>query len=712
VAKPAVATLPVATLRQETRPTAARKASVRRGNPRLVWLIGGGGAVVLLVVVLAAMLFFRPKSPDKPPVAELKSKTKTQQNKPQQGKPEPSKLEPMPAGLEPAPETVISLPRDLPKTSLPETPDGSLTPATLKRVKDATIFISVRAADGESFTGSGFLALGPGLIVTNAHVIDMKDPFSAEPEQVHATLWNGEPQEKRLDAQILGVDRDADLALLRFVQNGEYEQTGVPPPLPIAASKDLRETQRVFIFGFPLAHDIGKNVTVSASSVSSLRKNVSGALDEVQVNGGMHPGNSGGPVVDSGGNVVGIAVSGIRGTQIQFAIPCEKVFDFVAGRVLSAKAGEAKPAGARFDLAVALKLLDPLKNVQKMEVEWWQGQPGTVRPASLSRPEPQPGDGARQTQSTYFDRTTAMGEARLLLPALPRTGQVIWVQPVLYGKDGKPSWGVASAHAILPAPDAKPALLSRKPAPEKQVLRLSVRSTVQAVHGEEGGTTVLNTSDTQMVEETKEPQNQRINFSRAEFDLAVNGKGSAMDASDQQALGELKSAGIDLQLDDKGNLVKSTPDLKNVNTGKANRKILEQYLEHIRLGLEALAVPLPGGKVDPGQKWQAVRPLSFGPLEKVYPAKFDMTYSFRGVRMEEGREVGVLELSGQLKPYKTKDRELTGKASGGASVDLGTGQVVRVSCTLEVVQRLRVQNLALPVAYRTMEMSLTRGKSR
>jgi hypothetical protein len=242
-------------------------------------------------------------------------------------------------------------------------------------------------------------------------------------------------------------------------------------------------------------------------------------------------------------------------------------------------------------------------------------------------------------------------------------------------------------------------------------VHLSIRSTVQAIHGEEGGSTVLNASATHMFEEVKAAQNQRIHFSRGELDLTVNGKAAPMDARDQQALHELTSAAIDLQLDATGNPIKSISDLNKVTAAKEQRKILEQYLEHVRIGLEALAIPLPGGSAEPGQQWQAVRPLSYGPLEKVYPAKFDMTYSFRGIRMEEGREVGVLELTGKLKPFKTKDRDLTGTASGGASIDLATGQVVRVSCTLEVVQRLRVRNIALPIAHRTVEMSLTRGKS-
>src|SRR5262249_42988656 len=163
----------------------------------------------------------------------------------------------------------------------------------------------------------------------------------------------------------------------------------------------------------------------------------------------------------------------------------------VAGRVLSAKAGEANPTSGRFGVAVALKLLDPLKNIQKMELEWWRGQPGNNRPASLRRPEPRPGDGERQTQATSFDSARSEGEAPLSLTGLPGAGQVLWVQPGRYGKDGKPSWGAASAHLIMPRPEPRSAVLTRKPAPEKQPVHLSIRSTVQAIHGEEGGTTVL-----------------------------------------------------------------------------------------------------------------------------------------------------------------------------------------------------------------------------
>src|SRR5205085_2894701 len=104
----------------------------------------------------------------------------------------------------------------------------------------------------------------------------------------------------------------------------------LPAPLQRGTSQGLNETQSVFVFGFPFGQQLGKEITVSKSSVSSLRK--SGVhVVSIQLDGGLNPGNSGGPVVDSTGAVIGVAVSGVRGTTIGNAIPAEFVTRFLNG---------------------------------------------------------------------------------------------------------------------------------------------------------------------------------------------------------------------------------------------------------------------------------------------------------------------------------------------------------------------------------------------
>ncbi len=91
----------------------------------------------------------------------------------------------------------------------------------------------------------------------------------------------------------------------------------------------------MFIFGYPLGEALGLNISVNKTTVSSLRKRPDGTMDVVQVAGGMHPGNSGGPVTDKAGAVIGVSVAVIRGTLINFAIPAEIASKFLKDQIAS-----------------------------------------------------------------------------------------------------------------------------------------------------------------------------------------------------------------------------------------------------------------------------------------------------------------------------------------------------------------------------------------
>src|SRR5262245_46497263 len=203
----------------------------------------------------------------------------------------------------------------------------------VRKVKNATVYLKVTTDRGETAEGSGFLAVESGVVITNAHVIGMLSPSSKSPSKIMVTLHSGETSEMTVAGKVIGVDRASDLAVVRI-------EGKLPAPLQFGLKDELFETQKVYIFGFPFGAELGKNITVSESSISSLRKDPSGALERVQVNGGMHAGNSGGPVVDSRGDVIGVSVAVIRSTQINFAIPAATVKSVLDGRVMEVKAGE------------------------------------------------------------------------------------------------------------------------------------------------------------------------------------------------------------------------------------------------------------------------------------------------------------------------------------------------------------------------------------
>jgi S1-C subfamily serine protease len=232
--------------------------------------------------------------------------------------------------------------------------------AAAERVGPAVAHLEVElGANQRRGAGSGFAFTPDGLLLTNSHVVHRA-------RRIRATFADGFSR----DADLLGEDPDTDIAVVRIGTNAAAHAL---PSVVLGSSRGVRVGQLAIAIGNPY----GFQHTVTAGVVSalgrSLRAQTGRLIDDVlQTDAALNPGNSGGPLVDSRGEVIGVNTAIIPGAQgICFASAIDTVKWVVMqllrnGRV---QRGYLGIAGATLPLARRIARHFQLENVRAVRVE-------------------------------------------------------------------------------------------------------------------------------------------------------------------------------------------------------------------------------------------------------------------------------------------------------------------------------------------------------
>ena len=210
--------------------------------------------------------------------------------------------------------------------------DGSTVNEIYRRAQRGVAFIEARGGTntspfglpdrGGGGSGSGFVVSDEGFVVTNAHLVEGSKAVRVR---------FGEPgEDESVDARVVGVDPSTDIAVLKVDIDADKLE-----PLPLGDSSKLKVGDPTIAIGNPFGFD----QTVTTGIVSALQRQIPApnnfSIDDViQTDASVNPGNSGGPLLDAAGRVIGvnsqIATGGTQGSVgIGFAVPVNTVKEVV-----------------------------------------------------------------------------------------------------------------------------------------------------------------------------------------------------------------------------------------------------------------------------------------------------------------------------------------------------------------------------------------------
>ena len=195
----------------------------------------------------------------------------------------------------------------------------------VETVAPSVVSVHVTVQDGRGRVGegagSGVLFTPDGFALTNAHVVE-------NARQVRVTLGDGGER----PARVIGVDPATDLAVIHVLR---ADGDGDFPHARLGDSDALRVGQLAVAVGNPMGFQATVTAGVISATARSLRGREGRLIDNViQTDAALNPGNSGGPLVDSAGEVVGINTAVIAGAQgLCFAVPVNTA-KWVAARLI------------------------------------------------------------------------------------------------------------------------------------------------------------------------------------------------------------------------------------------------------------------------------------------------------------------------------------------------------------------------------------------
>ena len=281
----------------------------------------------------------------------------------------------------------------IPVVGIPYSGDATDDSEIIAEAMESVVVISVDTESG-SGTGSGIILSANGYIVTNYHVVE---DATAIYVQLHGSSSN-------IKAELIGYSKHDDVAVIKI------SKTGLRPATFVSDCSNCKSGQRVYAIGAPKGTDYSYTVTTGIiSAVSRDVKIYDGStlkkkMRMIQTDAAVNPGNSGGPLINAAGQVVGIVTLKLDGVDgMGFALPSDGVLPLVNAIIENGNADGIKSTIASGRPLVGVTCVSIQKDT------WYVNTDSGVTVVSDEYAEANPGKAFRSDEDGVYVKGTSEG---------------------------------------------------------------------------------------------------------------------------------------------------------------------------------------------------------------------------------------------------------------------------------------------------------------
>lgn len=236
--------------------------------------------------------------------------------------------------------------------------------AIIESVK-ASCFLAEVTGKEQSYA-TAFCVHPSGVVITNHHVVEKLSIG----ETINLIANAGQETQESFEAKLLRTDEKDDLAVLKILKGDKFNS------IDLADSPEFYETMGITAFGFPFGKSLSiekdsfPTISVNSGKITAIRKDKK-EIQLLQLDATLNPGNSGGPVIDNSGKVIGIVSFGVAGAGVNFAIPSEKLRRLLMKPDIEFNIPEITAANYSVPKDVEVNLTPLFEEIPELSVEFW-----------------------------------------------------------------------------------------------------------------------------------------------------------------------------------------------------------------------------------------------------------------------------------------------------------------------------------------------------